>query len=52
VPLYAVFLPQFMAKKQYDHIDESDFVLGLALTGYFMKRHLGALPKVRQFLER
>ncbi|USO02249.1 MAG: DNA repair protein RecO [Alphaproteobacteria bacterium] len=45
-----IFLPQFMSKKTYIDLDASDFNLGLNLTGYFIKKHLGALPKVRQML--
>jgi len=45
-----ILLPQFMSKKQYVEIDASDFMLGLKLTGYFLQKHLGPLPQVRNFL--
>lgn len=45
-----IFLPKFMTLKAYVDIDESDFVLGLKLTGYFLQKHLGDLPQIRRML--
>ena len=45
-----ILLPSFMSRKEYEDVDESDFVLGLKLTGYFLQKHLGPLPQIRRIL--
>ena len=45
-----ILLPQSMTEKQYRNIDESDFMLGLKVTGYFLQKHLGPLPQIRKML--
>lgn len=45
-----ILLPKFMTQKQYLDVEESDFMLALKVTGYFLQKHLGPLPHVRKML--